>query len=80
MTEPHTSLPPPPVEDLPDMPITQHLEELRSVLFHVVGALLVGFLACWAFAPFRSIRCGSPAHGPPHSSRTQCAVAAAQRV
>lgn len=51
MTEPEANLPPPPVEELPDMPITQHLEELRSVLFHVVGALLVGFLACWAFAP-----------------------------
>jgi sec-independent protein translocase protein TatC len=33
------------------MPITQHLEDLRSLLMHIVGALLVGFLACWTFAP-----------------------------
>ena len=38
-------------EELPDMPITKHLEDLRALILHAVGAILVGFLVCWSFAP-----------------------------
>jgi sec-independent protein translocase protein TatC len=31
------------------MSFLEHLDELRSRLIHVVAALLVGFVACWAF-------------------------------
>ena len=37
-------------EDLPSMSLLEHLEELRNRLMWVTGALLVSFLACWAFA------------------------------
>ena len=38
-------------EDLPRMGFFQHLEELRKRLIYSILAILVGFLAAWAWAP-----------------------------
>ena len=38
-------------EELNRMTLLEHLEELRKRLLWSVVALLVGFFACWAFAP-----------------------------
>lgn len=37
--------------DLPRMSFLQHLEELRNRLIISIIALILGFLACWTFAP-----------------------------
>ncbi len=42
--------PEPAAEELPRMTLLQHLEELRRRLVYSVVAVLVAFLACWAFA------------------------------
>jgi sec-independent protein translocase protein TatC len=38
------------VEELPRMTLIQHLDELRSRIFRVLGALFVGFTVCFFFA------------------------------
>ncbi len=39
-----------PLEELPRMSLMEHLEELRKRILRSLLALVVGFLACWAFA------------------------------
>jgi sec-independent protein translocase protein TatC len=37
-------------EQMPAMGFLEHLEELRRRIFYALGAVVVGFLACWAYA------------------------------
>ena len=34
----------------PQLPIQQHLQDLRTCIMRSLGALLVGFLACYSYA------------------------------
>jgi sec-independent protein translocase protein TatC len=37
-------------ENMPAMGFLEHLEELRRRIFYVLGAVVVGFFACWGYA------------------------------
>jgi sec-independent protein translocase protein TatC len=37
-------------EQMPAMGFLEHLEELRRRIFYALGAVVVGFFACWAYA------------------------------
>lgn len=53
---PDSSNPPPPGGETPDgegetKPFFEHLEDLRKMLFRMIGALFIGFNVCLVFAP-----------------------------